>query len=76
MANIYVEVNTMILRCRLKAVLADINMSQLEFAEKMGVSQSTVSAWNKGSLPTLDKVYMIEEVTGTDLRQIWVKEEE
>jgi transcriptional regulator with XRE-family HTH domain len=62
------------LRCRLKSVLADINMSQLEFAEKMGVSQSTVSAWNKGALPTLDKVYMIEEVTGVDLRQIWVKE--
>ncbi|WP_156396981.1 helix-turn-helix transcriptional regulator [Paenibacillus sp. Soil724D2] len=63
------------LRCRLKAVLADIGMSHTEFAEKMGVSQSTVSAWNKGSLPTLDKVYMIEEVTGTDLRKIWVKEE-
>jgi transcriptional regulator with XRE-family HTH domain len=75
LVNIYVEVNTMILRCRLKAVLADINMSQMEFAEKMGVSQSTVSAWNKGSLPSLDKVYMIEEVTGTDLRQIWVKED-
>lgn len=64
------------LRCRLKSVLADINMSSAELAERIGVSQSTVSAWNKGSLPALDKVYMIEEVTGVDLRKIWVKETE
>lgn len=66
----------MIIRSRLKAVLADIGMSHSEFAAKMEVSPSTVSAWVRGALPSLDKVYKSEEVTGVDLRQIWVKVEE
>lgn len=64
------------IRCRLKAVLADVGMNQGEFAKLMKVSPSTVSAWVNGTYPTLDKIYEIEEVTGFDLKQIWVKEDE
>ena len=44
-------------------VLKEKGMSQIEFAQKTGISQSTISDWRrKGTNPSADKIMIICEV--------------
>lgn len=53
----------MLISERIYQYLAEKKMSQLEFAERTGISQSTVSDWRrKGTNPSADKIMIICEV--------------
>ncbi|MCI1590372.1 helix-turn-helix domain-containing protein [Heyndrickxia oleronia] len=66
-------------KCRLKSVLAELNIKHGDFADKIGVDKSTISAMaNNKSLPSFDTLYMImEELERIDpnlkFGDIWVK---
>lgn len=53
----------MLISERIYQLLAEKGMSQKEFVEKTGISQSTVSDWRrKGTNPSADKILIICEV--------------
>ena len=56
---------TMLISERIYKYLEEKKMSQLEFAKRTGISQSTVSDWRrKGTNPSADKIMIICEVLG------------
>ncbi|MEH7526758.1 helix-turn-helix transcriptional regulator [Bacillus sp. JJ1503] len=69
----------MIYRCRLKVILAELNIKHGEFAERIGIDKSTFSAIvNNKSLPSFDTLYeIVEELRRIDpnikLGDIWIK---
>ena len=66
-------------KCRLKVVLAELGIKHGDFADKIGVDKSTISALaNNKSLPSFDTLYtIIKELERKDpnlkLGDIWVK---
>ena len=53
----------MLISERIYSLLKEKNISQLEFAKRTGISQSTVSDWRrKGTNPSADKIMIICEV--------------
>lgn len=66
-------------KCRLKSVLADLDIKLGEFADQIGIDKSTMSALvNNKSLPSFDTLYtIVEEMKKQDpniqLSDIWVK---
>ncbi|MGF7025868.1 helix-turn-helix domain-containing protein [Sphingobacterium sp. HSC-15S19] len=61
---------------RIGAILAEKNMSNNEFAEKMGVSIGTVSEWvNHKVYPDPSKFRLIAEVTNVNMQEILIKTE-
>ena len=53
----------MLISERIYQILNEKNISQIEFAKKTGISQSTVSDWKrKGTNPSADKIMIICEV--------------
>ncbi len=55
----------MLISERIYKFMEEKNISQLEFAKKTGISQSTVSDWRrKGTNPSADKIMIICEVLG------------
>ena len=53
----------MLISERIYEILKEKNISQIEFAKKTGISQSTVSDWRrKGTNPSADKIMVICEV--------------
>ena len=47
------------------ARLTDLNMNQKEFAARLGIQSSAISAWRNGSTkPRPDKIIKMEEVLG------------
>lgn len=53
----------MLISERIYKYLEEKKMSQIEFAQKTGISQSTVSDWRrKGTNPSADKIMIICEV--------------
>lgn len=66
-------------KCRLKSVLADLNIKNGEFAERIGIDKSTLSSLvNNKSLPSFDTLYtIVEELEKIDprikLNNIWIK---
>ena len=53
----------MLISERIYEFLKEKNISQIEFAQKTGISQSTVSDWRrKGTNPSADKIMVICEV--------------
>ena len=53
----------MLISERIYKYLAEKGMSQIEFAKKTGISQSTISDWRrKGTNPSADKIMIICEV--------------
>jgi putative transcriptional regulator len=62
---------------RLRVIFAERNIKHGEFAEKVGISQATMSALVNGrNLPTLPVAYKIGEALNLPVEQIWVKEKE
>lgn len=55
----------MLISERIYKYLAEKGMSQIEFAKRTGISQSTISDWRrKGTNPSADKIMIICEVLG------------
>ena len=55
----------MLISERIYKFMEEKKISQLEFAKKTGISQSTVSDWRrKGTNPSADKIMIICEVLG------------
>ena len=55
----------MLISERIYKLLAEKGISQLEFAKRTGISQSTVSDWRrKGTNPSADKIMIICDVLG------------
>lgn len=53
----------MLISERIYKYLAEKGMSQIEFANRTGISQSTISDWKrKGTNPSADKIMIICEV--------------
>lgn len=69
-------------RCRLKVVLAEMDIKHGEFAERIGIDKSTMSAIvNNKSLPKFETLYdILEELRKVDpsikLNEIWMKKNE
>lgn len=58
------------------AARTNANLNQPEFAEKMGVSVSTVTNWEKGRTePTSSQLRMISELSGIPMDFIFVQTE-
>ncbi len=48
------------LSCRLREIRLEAKLTQMEFGQKLGVSQDTVSLWEKGkSLPAAEYIILI-----------------
>lgn len=55
----------MLISDRIYGYMKEKNISQLEFAKRTGISQSTVSDWRrKGTNPSADKIMIICDVLG------------
>lgn len=55
----------MLISERIYHIMKEKGISQIEFAKKTGISQSTVSDWKrKGTNPSADKILVICEVLG------------
>ena len=55
----------MLISERIYQYLAERGMSQIEFANRTGISQSTISDWRrKGTNPSADKILIICDVLG------------
>ena len=55
----------MLISERIYKIMEEKKISQLEFAKRTGISQSTVSDWRrKGTNPSADKIMIICEVLG------------
>lgn len=55
----------MLISERIYQYLEEKNISQIEFAKRTGISQSTVSDWRrKGTNPSADKILIICDVLG------------
>lgn len=56
----------------IRTLLAEYNMSQLELAEKLDVSTSTVSDWCKGNkMPRVDKLAKLCDIFGIRVEDIY-----
>jgi len=63
-------------KCRLRVILAERDIKHQDFAEKIGVSKSTMSSLiNSKQVPTFEVAYRIIEETGMRIEEIWMKEE-
>lgn len=55
----------MLISERIYKYIREVGISQIEFAKKTGISQSTISDWRrKGTNPSADKIMIICEVLG------------
>ncbi len=48
--------------------LKESNLSQMEFARQLGVTQGTVGFWLHNKPPTVERVIQIEKITGGKVR--------
>ncbi len=56
--------------------LSEIDLSQKEFAIKIGANEKTVSAWKKnGTTPSADYIYPISQLLGVSLEYLLIGEE-
>jgi putative transcriptional regulator len=64
------------LKCRLRVILAEKEIKHGDIAEKVGISQGTMSALvNNRQLPTLPVAFNIAEVLGLKIEDVWIKEQ-
>lgn len=65
------------LKSKLKVLLVERDITQKEFAEKVGISSSAMNKLcNKHSLPEFMTAYRISEELNMDIREIWIREDE
>jgi putative transcriptional regulator len=64
-------------KCRLRVIFAERGIRQKPFAEKIGVSTTTLSMIvNNNSLPRFDVAYRIARELGMSVEEIWKEEGE
>ena len=62
-------------RISLEAVRVNANMTQKEWAERLGVSNNTVVNWEKGNTePSLSKLREMSQLSGVPMDFIFVPE--
>jgi transcriptional regulator with XRE-family HTH domain len=54
---------------KIRAIRLDRQMNQTEFGELLGVTQASVSRWEKGSMPDPPLLARLAEMAGEDIRQ-------
>ncbi|TCP32203.1 DNA-binding XRE family transcriptional regulator [Scopulibacillus darangshiensis] len=61
------------LKCRLRIILAEKNIPQGEFADKVGIAQTTISLLARDrTLPGLMNAYKIARGLDMPIEKIWV----
>jgi putative transcriptional regulator len=64
-------------KCRLKVIFAEREITQEEFAKKIGITGSALSGIVRGrTLPQFETLYNICEELNLDIKEIWVKVDE
>jgi putative transcriptional regulator len=64
------------IRCKLKVIFAERNIKHGDFAQRVGISQATMSALvNERNLPTLPVAYRIAKELDLNVMEIWTIEE-
>jgi DNA-binding XRE family transcriptional regulator len=62
-----------LLKCRIRVRLAELEKSQKELAEYMGVSKQTVNGWVTGRvIPPMEKGFIIAEYLKCRVDDLWV----
>jgi DNA-binding XRE family transcriptional regulator len=62
---------------KIKIRLAELNMSQTELAEKLGVTKQTLNGWTKGRVkPPLETAFFLAYLLGCKVDDLWKYEEE
>lgn len=62
----------MLLKCRIKVRLAELDKSQKELAEYMGVSKQTINGWVTGRvMPPLEKAFLIAKYLRCKVDNLW-----
>ncbi|WP_010276370.1 helix-turn-helix transcriptional regulator [Paenibacillus senegalensis] len=64
------------LKCRLRVILAEMDMTQQELIKRMDkpISNSSMSQIVRGdTLPTLTTAYMIAKALNKPIEQIWIE---
>ncbi|AOR76316.1 helix-turn-helix transcriptional regulator [Novosphingobium resinovorum] len=55
---------------KISAIRTTLGLSQAEFAERLGVSQSTAGRWEKGSIPAGDLLHAIAAMANTTVQRL------
>lgn len=53
---------------KIRQLRISLGLNQSEFAERLGVTQATVSRWEKGAMPEGDKLAKLAEMAGENVR--------
>ena len=62
-----------LLECKIRVRLAELNKSQKELAEHMGVTIQTMSGWATGRvIPSLEKAFMIADYLDCKVDDLWI----
>ncbi|AWC29471.1 MULTISPECIES: helix-turn-helix transcriptional regulator [Bacillus cereus group] len=62
-------------KCKLRVIFAEREIRQKEFAELIGISQTTMSALvNNTSLPTFPTAYKIAKYLNLYMEDIWIED--
>ena len=65
------------LKSRLKIRLAELDISQVDLAEKMNVTKQTMNAWVKGRVkPPLETAFIIANYLDCKVDDLWEYKEE
>jgi DNA-binding XRE family transcriptional regulator len=66
-----------LLKSRIKVRLAELDMQQIDFAEKMGVTKQTLNGWVKGRVkPPLEIAFKMAFLLDCKVDDLWKYEEE
>jgi DNA-binding XRE family transcriptional regulator len=65
------------LKSRIKVRLAELEISQTELAEKMGVTKQTMNAWVNGRMkPPLETAFKIAHLLNCKVDDLWEYKDE
>lgn len=70
------ELSEDMLKSRMKIRLAELDMSQVDLAEKLNVTKQTMNAWVKGRVkPPLETAFIIAKHLNCKVDDLWEYEE-
>lgn len=58
------------LATKIRLLRQSLGVNQTDFGERLGVTQGTVSRWEKGSMPESEALTALAELMGTDVRAL------
>lgn len=69
--------NMVVMSCHLRMIRVDRGLTQVELASKAGVTRQYIRNLEIGeSMPSLDVARRIAEALGTDVNEIWPRQDE